>query len=491
MSQFVPLSVFAAALLSGVLNYRSYTGNSSALIVSSVVDAFNFQHPLTRTTRRRGFCSLDRTPPFVQKTTSWAFSESKVSLRRNRSSSTTVGATRIPTGDKSGAKDRNEDLRLTIEIIMQFIGNTHNDVPAAGESPTQDVPKRRPPVDHKMQSKYEELALLVKREVERTSLGQQHQQIHEGANGTEQQQQQQPSPATWWCAIVGGPGAGKSTLARRVATMCNDELGIPSIVVPMDGYFFSRSELETQLKLDPRGRMDYLRRRGSPHTINTEKLCEDLAVASGKRLHTDPFSGPFGNGAAGGWGENENNDEANLAPQPFAFPSYRRTAPSDPLPKQIHFDPSYHRVVFVEGEYLLLGKGGMVPGYVTETESKRWKPLLALFDATWFVTCQPEPQSGANDNGDEDETQVWYNYDFEEQRKRRLSYHLEEDEDDEETLQSLFPSLSSPGTKGGEGSTVPLSKDDVAAKRVDSNDVLNMLIAETSQQHASLVIRSV
>jgi len=168
----------------------------------------------------------------------------------------------------------------------------------------------------------------------------------------------------------------------------------------------------------------------------------------------------------------------SLQPSPFVFPGYRRTAPSDPIADQIHFDPSRHRVVFVEGEYLLLGKGGMVPGYATESESNRWRPLLDIFDSMWFISCQNEHDINTGEHG-------CFNYDFEEQRRRRILYHLEEDEDDKETIKAMFPSFSC----GDVGQ--PLSKEDVATKRIDSNDVLNMLIAETCKEYASLVIRSI
>ena len=251
----------------------------------------------------------------------------------------------------------------------------------------------------------------------------------------------------------------------------------------MDGYLYSRSDLSSKLGLDPKGCIDYLRRRGSPHTIDAEKLCQDLVLASGKQPRNNPYT-QFGSDT--NESKSDNNNEASA----FAFPDYRRTAPSDPLAEEIHYDPSYHTVVFVEGEYLLLGKGGMVPGYVTETESKRWKPLLEeVFDSTWFVTCQPPPPppKQKQQQGDENaaaEAQGWYDYDFEEQRKRRMLYHLQEEEDDEETTMAIFPSFSSSNER-------VLSREEVASKRVDSNDVLNMLVAETSKQHASLVIQSV
>ncbi len=333
------------------------------------------------------------------------------------------------------------------------------------------------PVDHNMTSKYEELAFLVKKTVEtEQELG--HQFEKSKRCDTSENHAAMPN-RTWWCAIAGGPGSGKSTLAHRVSKICNERLGIPSIVVPMDGYLFSRRELSDKLELDSRGCIDYLRRRGTPHTIHVEKLVEDLVVASGRQPKTNNGDSVFG-------ATFETIDDSKTSPSqplPFQFPGYRRAAPSDPIPNQIQFDPSHHRVVFVEGEYLLLGKGGMVPGYVTETESKRWKPLLEIFDSTWFVTCQ----SDQNEMVGTEETQGWYDFDFEEQRRRRRRYHLEEDEDDQKTINAIFPSFSS----SSKNRPSPLSKEEVATKRIDSNDVLNMLIAETSREHASLVIHSI
>lgn len=360
------------------------------------------------------------------------------------------------------------------QATMQSIRNSNSssnsdlanqDVPVDANHEEENAIKRSRPVDHNMLSKYEELAQLVKEEVEKAQqLGQ---EIGSSENTTTQAK---PGTKIWWCAIAGGPGCGKSTLAKMVSEICNEKLGIPSIVVPMDGYLYSRLELSTTLGLDQRGCIDYFRRRGAPHTINAEKVCEDLASASGRQPRT--YSGfPFGATI-----EDTNKSKNGCSqPSPFVFPGYRRTAPSDPIADQIHFDPSHHRVVFVEGEYLLLGKGGMVPGYVSETESNRWKPLLDIFDSMWFVSCQNEDEKTTDEHG-------CFSYDFEEQRRRRKLYHLEEDEDDEETLKAMFPSFSC----GQE-----FSKEDVATKRIDSNDVLNMLIAETCKEHASLVIQSI
>ena len=113
---------------------------------------------------------------------------------------------------------------------------------------------------------------------------------------------------------------------------------------------------------------------------------------------------------------------------------------------------AHHRIVLVEGNYLLLGAGGMVPGYVTEDEAKRWSPLLPLFDARWFVA----PTDGVA-----------------EQRRRIILRHLETWTD---AKTKMFNAQSA---------------EEGAAKRADSNDVLNAHVIETCREHAGLVIDSV
>jgi len=247
--------------------------------------------------------------------------------------------------------------------------------------------------DNGMTSKYNELAQFVVKEVEQLK-------------DDEQQ---------WWCAITGGPGAGKSTLAAAVSRLCNDVYGISATVIPMDGYHYSKADLR---RLDPPNASDFFPRRGSPHTFDAERFVTELSTA--RKLKT------------------------------ASLPVYSRDL-SDPVPNGVHLKPT-NRVVFVEGNYLLLGQGGMVPGYVTESEAERWKPLLKLFDTTWFVT----PKEG-----------------IPEQRRRLIGRHLETWTD---TKTKMYRA-SSP--------------EEGAAKRTDSNDVLNAHVVETCKEFASLVIESI
>jgi len=157
--------------------------------------------------------------------------------------------------------------------------------------------------DNGMTSKYNELAQFVVKEVEQLK-------------DDEQQ---------WWCAITGGPGAGKSTLAAAVSRLCNDVYGISATVIPMDGYHYSKADLR---RLDPPNASDFFPRRGSPHTFDAERFVTELSTA--RKLKT------------------------------ASLPVYSRDL-SDPVPNGVHLKPT-NRVVFVEGNYLLLGQGGMVPG---------------------------------------------------------------------------------------------------------------------------------
>ncbi len=129
-------------------------------------------------------------------------------------------------------------------------------------------------------------------------------------------------PDTHMIAIAGIPGSGKSTLAREIASR------IPSaVVLPMDGYHLPRA------KLSPSD----LARRGAPHTFDPVSLRRDLA--SLKELKTGSFPA---------------FDHAVKDPEPDAIRVTRR-----------------HRLVIVEGLYLLLGAWNLTP----------------LFDLTLFVDC--------------------------------------------------------------------------------------------------------
>jgi len=110
-----------------------------------------------------------------------------------------------------------------------------------------------PPVDAKMGATYD---MLATRAVA----------LHEAA-----------STPSVWIGIGGGPGAGKSTLAAAVAGRVNRAQGRACcVVLPMDGFHYSRAELRA---LDPPDAASYLPRRGAPWTFDAEALFACLSAA--------------------------------------------------------------------------------------------------------------------------------------------------------------------------------------------------------------------
>ncbi len=136
--------------------------------------------------------------------------------------------------------------------------------------------------------------------------------------------------------IVGPPGVGKSTIAQRCADACT-ELGNPAIVVPMDGFHLSNSELR---------RLDRAQRKGAPDTFDVAGY---LALLQRIRTCTDdPIWGPVFHR------EIEESIAAELCIE------------------------AHHRVVITEGNYLLHDESG-------------WEYVGGAIDQTWFL--QPSDQS--------------------------------------------------------------------------------------------------
>ena len=130
-------------------------------------------------------------------------------------------------------------------------------------------------------------------------------------------------------ALAGPPAAGKSYLSERLANELNRGEDIAT-VVPMDGYHFDNAILE------PRG---LLALKGAPDTFDAEGLLSHLQrIRSGSGPVTVPvFDRPLDLARAGG----------------------RVVA-------------AHHRIVLVEGNYLLLDR-------------PPWRELHGLFDLTLFL----------------------------------------------------------------------------------------------------------
>lgn len=133
--------------------------------------------------------------------------------------------------------------------------------------------------------------------------------------------------------LVGAPGAGKSTVAERLA----QSLPCRAVVVPMDGYHLANSEL---------ARLGRAGRKGAPDTFDSAGY---VALLARLRLH-----------AAG---------ETVYAPQ------YRREL-EEGVAGAIAVADSVELVI-TEGNYLLL-------------EQDHWGGVRPLLDAVCYIDIEPE-----------------------------------------------------------------------------------------------------
>ena len=157
--------------------------------------------------------------------------------------------------------------------------------------------------------------------------------LSSGATATAHKQRQ------YWVGIAGAPGSGKTTLTTRISDKLIQN-GVECTVVPMDGYHYSRAELDAMPDSVSAHRF-----RGAPFTFNADAFLRDLRVARKQ-------------------GE-------------FSFPGFDHAA-KDPAP-DTHALSVSSRVVLVEGNYLLL-------------DEDPWKSLSepGLFDEIWYLSCPLE-----------------------------------------------------------------------------------------------------
>lgn len=135
--------------------------------------------------------------------------------------------------------------------------------------------------------------------------------------------------ARWMVALAGPPGAGKSYRSALLCEAINLLRPGQAVVVPMDGYHFDNAVLgDEQLPV-----------KGAPHTFDVEGLHHDLTRIRrvDKPVAVPVFDRPLDLARAGG----------------------RLVTPE-------------HRIVIVEGNYLLL-------------DQDPWRSLHALFDWTLFI----------------------------------------------------------------------------------------------------------
>jgi pantothenate kinase len=137
-------------------------------------------------------------------------------------------------------------------------------------------------------------------------------------------------------AVVGAPGAGKSTLAEALVAKLNEEAADSAAVLPMDGYHFDDRVLV------PRGLRP---RKGAPDTFDVAGFYHML-----QRL--------------------KRNDEAEIAVPVFDRDLEIARAGARLIPRSV-------RHLVVEGNYLLLDRPG-------------WSRLSALFDTTIMIAVPEE-----------------------------------------------------------------------------------------------------
>ncbi|KAL0419822.1 UNVERIFIED_CONTAM: F-box/LRR-repeat protein 17 [Sesamum radiatum] len=151
--------------------------------------------------------------------------------------------------------------------------------------------------------------------------------------------------------LCGPPGAGKSTLASRVARRVNElwpqrsscfdsqvESPEVAIVLPMDGFHLYRHQLDAMK--DPE---EAHARRGSPWTFDPERL---LRCLTNLRNKGSVYAPSFDHGVG------------------------------DPVEDDI-FVSLQHKVVIVEGNYLLL-------------DEDVWRDISSIFDEKWFIDVDIE-----------------------------------------------------------------------------------------------------
>lgn len=146
------------------------------------------------------------------------------------------------------------------------------------------------------------------------------------------------------CAVVGIPGSGKTTSAAVLADMLAKSFATSSkggsssecqtLMMPFDGYHIPMSQLVTM-------GTDAVYRRGAPDTFDSQKLAETLREI---RFGTTPT---------------------------LSIPGFDH-ARGDPENDAHTFDRTQHKIVIVEGLYLLHDKDG-------------WENIKQYFDVSIYV----------------------------------------------------------------------------------------------------------
>lgn len=136
-------------------------------------------------------------------------------------------------------------------------------------------------------------------------------------------------------ALAGMPGSGKTTSAAALARM----LGKECLVVPMDGFHLPLEALRARPDA-----AEAIYRRGAPDTFDPAPLRQSL-----------------------------DKIRAADGPAELEFPAFDH-AVGDPVPGGVRFDRQKHRIVLVEGLYLLHDADG-------------WEGMAEVFDHTIYLNA--------------------------------------------------------------------------------------------------------
>ena len=144
-----------------------------------------------------------------------------------------------------------------------------------------------------------------------------------------------PHHTQYWIGVAGPPGSGKSTLVQDLVTEFNTSRHLTAIGIPMDGYHYTRHELDQMS--DPAAAHRF---RGAPFTFNGVQFVSDLNTAKAQGC--------------------------------FSFPGFDHAA-KDPV-SEVHVLDKSCDLVIVEGNYLLL-------------EELPWSGCRSVFDETMYIQC--------------------------------------------------------------------------------------------------------
>jgi pantothenate kinase len=132
-------------------------------------------------------------------------------------------------------------------------------------------------------------------------------------------------------AVIGNPGSGKTTSCFSLSDLLDG-----CFVLPFDGYHLPMDDLKRMPNAE-----DLIYRRGAPDTFDAARLAHDL-------------------------GRIRDGDEFNIK-----IPGFDHSL-GDPEPDAHQFDRSEHKVVLIEGLYLL-------------HDDEKWDGLKKMFDLSIFV----------------------------------------------------------------------------------------------------------